>query len=1227
MSRSRSPQAELLAAELTRMRLDAGLTIRELEKRSGIPSGTLGGYFAGRHLPPASRPEVLESILEACQVPEDERPRWHDWVRELHLGRRGPRVRQNPYRGLDAYRADDADVYFGRQAEVDRLVALVDDVVGSSLPLVCVVGPSGAGKTSLVQAGLVAQLQSREVPWRVQRVRVAGEGVLDLPDAADRPTAVIVDQLEEVFGTQDAEGSSPAPATLKRLSEILDWSQAAPDQQRLAVVILRADLYPYAARSPRLRSALQDRQVLVADLTPEALQEVVRGPGTVLGLSMEEGLVDLIVAEARVGAGQALPHLSYLLSRMYEESDQRALRVQDYRRLGGFDGAIQVAAEAAFEALEPHQQDRAKELILGMVAYHEGVGPVRRRLDPEQEDSHEILSHFTSRRLVTVNEGGYELSHESLLRSWPRLAGWIEQDRMRLVAHGQLSRAASQWDEEDRDEELLLRGTRLQSGVDVAGGSRLTTLERSYLEASQERADLQRDQEAARLRRTRAALAVMGVLTLIAALLLADTLRARAGADRARQAAEARQIAYYANQLGAGNLPLSALLSAAGQVRDDNVTSRSALVAATGQPLVSRHDIGLLPRRAAVWDDGDHAAVAGHHGEVALLSLTGDAPEVLTTLTPEDGVEAGTPGVAVNGDGSVLAVTDHTGRIVVRDATDPAAPTELGTIEVPEVATVLDLDERGTVLVAGTAEGTLRLWRAEEGSWRELDVPDLPEAAVYGIRISADGSHLAMVTGTGGLLVWTVGEEVQLLDEVGTGDAALFAVDFAPDLDRIAATGADRTVFVFELSDEGLELETSLAEFTTWVNDIRFSRDGSLLLAGSSNRLLKAWPLTDEEIPTQPSHQVELPGEITALREGPDGHWLIADNGPDLHTWSLRGGRLTDHQSIVFVSRFARETPMLLTSAGRLDGRVRLWDATDPYAPEQVAELRSPEGVGVPVGSSDISPDGRYALVGSVDGHVLVWDISDPSAAELVFHSQIGEDIVQGVSFSDDGSWAVTFTRDRGLQVLTLGDEVTGSEPMQLSFTALALDAGRDLFALTSTERGVELFGRDDPLARVGSVPSEGAASDIELTQDDAALLVASDRVVREIDLTDLAEPTEVATLTGANSSINAIDMTADGRRVAAASIDGTAWVWERNGSEWERWMAAQLPTPSVMSVGWHPTEPLLVAGGHRGVVALLTADVERAREQICATRGDDLRAEEWERALPDVSFTEPCGR
>src|SRR5262249_759245 len=139
---------------LASLRNDASLTVRQVSRLTGIPSGTLGDYYSGRHLPAMSQPNVLLKILVACGITD--KSAVQEWQKALRRVRgRGPAGSAGtPYRGLEAFEPEDAQWFFGRE----RLTsALIGELAGRYLRggLLVVIGVSGSGKSSLLRAGLI----------------------------------------------------------------------------------------------------------------------------------------------------------------------------------------------------------------------------------------------------------------------------------------------------------------------------------------------------------------------------------------------------------------------------------------------------------------------------------------------------------------------------------------------------------------------------------------------------------------------------------------------------------------------------------------------------------------------------------------------------------------------------------------------------------------------------------------------------------------------------------------------------------------------------------------------------------------------------------------------------------------------------------------------------------------------------------------------------------------
>jgi hypothetical protein len=520
-----------LAAALLSLKARANLSYRRLERvtaeapgaRFGLPFTTIRDYIQGRSLPTADR---LDQIVWACRVTDpDTRAEWGRALRRaLDSGTR--KQAADPYRGGISYGVEDADRFHGRAALTAALLERVrarDDAGGG---LVVVVGPSGAGTTSLLRAGLVASLR-RDEPGRPVRYGIPGAdpagqlAELLAPDgpATARPI-VVLDQLEQVF-------DAPAPARtafLTMLDQVSTGGSAA-----VVVVGLRAAALARARAEPVLATGLDGRELTVGPMTAEELREVIVRPAADAGRSVGDGLVELLVHELRPPRGGAapvggytagmLPLLGLALSATWAAADGSDLTVAHYRTGGGLDGAAARAAEAVFGSLDADEQRVARTVFLRLVRATEDAEPARRRATPAElaglAGASDLVDRLVAGRALTSSDGAVEITHDALLHSWPRLAGWLEEDRTGHAVRGMLVEAARRWQDNGKDSDLLLRGLPLAHTVDWAAhaaGDELLPDELGFLRLSLERDALDRVNDHTTARRLRWAVAVLAVL-------------------------------------------------------------------------------------------------------------------------------------------------------------------------------------------------------------------------------------------------------------------------------------------------------------------------------------------------------------------------------------------------------------------------------------------------------------------------------------------------------------------------------------------------------------------------------------------------------------------------------------------------------------------------------------------------------------------------------------------
>ncbi len=431
------------ASDLRKLREQGGSpTYRELTRRAGYSVTTLAEAAGGRKLP--SLPVVM-AYVGACGGDTAEwKQRWQEVAAGLDARRNGaaddPVTDQPPYVGLAAFQRSDADRFFGRRRLVGELLDLL-----AERRFVTVFGASGAGKSSLLRAGLAGKDHDG---WLV-KVFTPGRHPLKEFAACMTETSpgtelvLVVDQFEETFTLcQDVQEREQFITALV--------SCAHADESQVRVVLgVRAHFLAYCLEYPELTAALHDSQVLVGPMTTEELRQATIQPAVKAGCIVEGALMVTIVSEV-AGRTGVLPLFSHALFETWRRRRGNTLTLSGYQAAGGIQGAVTQTAESLYATFTPRQQRVVKDLLLRLTVLGEGTEDTKRRINRtelrlDDPDVQTVLDILTTARLVTVDANMIEITHEALIGAWPRLRRWLTDDRESLRTSRQLTEAAHSW--------------------------------------------------------------------------------------------------------------------------------------------------------------------------------------------------------------------------------------------------------------------------------------------------------------------------------------------------------------------------------------------------------------------------------------------------------------------------------------------------------------------------------------------------------------------------------------------------------------------------------------------------------------------------------------------------------------------------------------------------------------------------------------------------------------
>ncbi len=1224
------------AAALTDVRLRAGLSIRDVARATGIPSGTLGGYFSGRHLPPTTQPQLFGQVLDALRVHDpDEVAQWREAL--LRVRRGGPARAADPlaatallgdggsaaastqapgpspYRGLEPFTEADAHLFFGREATVDELVASIDERAASRdlLRMLIVVGPSGSGKSSVLRAGLLPRLRSRsQGPWAVTLLVPGADplGALAVARAelAEAPRGLLVlDQAEEVFGPQV---SAQDRATF--LGEIVAAAQpdGSGDRATVVVVGLRADFYGQAAADPNLLPALRSAQVLLGAMPLADLRRAIVSPAESVGVHVEPELVELLLRDlsprGQVQSGYdagALPLVSHALLATWGQHSGDRLTAGDYVAAGGIAGAVQQTAELVFAGLDEPGRAATQWLFAQLVSVDDDGVMTRRRVN--HDDLHHpdratdlaldaAIEAFVSGRLLTAGDRTLEVSHEALLTAWPRLSDWVRADLDAARAQRRINDAAAIWRERDRDPAALLRGGPLAQAQDLAAQPAtsprvLTSAEQEFVSASTAAQEAQRSTERRRTTRLRALVAVLAVLALLAGLLAAIAVRsadeARAqeqAASAARDEATSRQLAITANDLRTEDPALAAQLSLAAFQVSPTLQARSSLLTSTGTPTPTR--------------------------------FVGPAGEMHAVANP---------------DGSVLALSGVDGitrlwRAAEADTTSTGGYVPAG--ELPAVAGAHSIyssafSPDGTLLALGSSQGWLTLWNVADLAAPALVAsPTQVDAPIQSLAFSPDGRQLAGGTSEPALRRWALSGGTAAPTELPALTAEfggiVQSVAYHPDGQLLATGSADGTVRIWSTATTGtptLVSATSVGEATNFVFSVAFSPDGNLLASGGKDRVARLWDVRD---PSAPAARGEPLGTFTSwvntVTFAPDGASLVAGSSDGaVATFAVADGAplgSLPNPSAVTAAQFVGTGGALLTS--ELDGIARLWPLPGPVL----------GGFGDAIWA--LSQDSDQALLGvgpgAGDGSVHLYDRTDSGSLTPRTVLTTPADAGPGdgsAAMSADGRWVAAGTAIGKVVVweraAAAGDERTSVLAASDTLVeGVTFSADSQLLAAIADDGsvGVWTLAQGSDPAPLHQLSIEGLPLGVAFSPDGTLLAVGG--TGNQVALWDISGPQarELPALAGFENYVYGLAFSPDARHLAAGSTDRTVRIWD-------------LSDPAAaVQVG----DPLRGPGGTIYALSWATDDAGRARLAGAAKDGLVWLWDVTDPAAPAVTAT-----
>jgi len=502
----------------------------------------------------------------------------------------------SPYRGLQPFSSTHTSVFFGRGREITAVLAALQCRAELGRSFLLLLGASGTGKTSLINAGIVPALRDISdnvlaANWQISNFVVSPESTLwdtlaalmnDAISAHGAERAVLLiraydlehtlESTLELFVDVLSKAATDKPARLLLIFDHLE--QLVGDRLAAATTVaffdavhqmartghiwiiaaLRSDFYEEYNRIPALTALKQDGgQFDVIAPDAEQMGAIIREPAKAAGVDFETdaetglSLDDVLQARA-IEHTDVLPMLQFTLHELYDSRDSHGvLTFGAYRKMGGLEGSMAQCAEQIYESLDEAARDCLTVILSAMVR-------VSGRNDTRHSRRHAVIQdlittparkrlfdRFVAGRLFVTGLAGdvatVSVAHEALFVHWERARAVLAKNYRLLVTSKQLTDAVTTWEEHSRSDNYLLSTGPLEECERLVGSNaiELSTADYALVNASR-----QRVKKSDSLRRVAiAALAVLAVVaTGAATIALVERREASLEALRATQTTE-----------------------------------------------------------------------------------------------------------------------------------------------------------------------------------------------------------------------------------------------------------------------------------------------------------------------------------------------------------------------------------------------------------------------------------------------------------------------------------------------------------------------------------------------------------------------------------------------------------------------------------------------------------------------------------------------------------------
>jgi WD40 repeat protein/energy-coupling factor transporter ATP-binding protein EcfA2 len=1133
-----------------------------------------------------------------------------------------PLVVTSPYKGLNSFKTEDWESFFGRD---DLILRLLDDL--NKQNIILLLGASGSGKSSIIQAGLISRLKKslnskftaiNFKPDRHPFLSLYNSLIQNNYQCEEEVTLtqlaqnlqqkddgsywlIVIDNFEEFFTLSNSQEAQFFIDDLIETYELLNKSSECSVKIKI-ILAMRSEYLDNLSAYPRLIdiTVTQKNIQAIAPITPENLALVIEQPAAKHGAIFEEGLVEKIIQDVR-GITNFLPVLQYTLDCLWKQEDlsdcptlreplrgtgsgkaDRTLKTITYQKLGDVQDIINNQINLIYNSFSLGEQLIVKKILIKLVDFVDF--PVKntkfiQRVDLSKVNeklSQKLIEKLVKNNLLVCDNAlhNIEIVHEILLNNWTILSDWLEEIGQAIAIKKQLNKDVKAWQillQEDRSKAItkLWSGARLETAYELRKAKifeliteSLTGEEEEFLDASfalENKLLKAKDQQIQQLTKE----------------LIEVKLREKA-----------------ANiQTTLSIRPLESLLSAIVAIGENldklpqqilpsiQASLNCAMEVAKEQNILQSHEDRV--NAVAISPDGQIIVSGSWDKTLRLWNPQGNPIE-----KPFRGHEGEITSVAFSGDGQTVASGSGDGTVRLWNLKGIAIGMPMWGHEGDVTSVAFSGDSQ--IIASGGVDGTVRLWDLQGNPIGQPFYGH--EGDITSVAFSGDGQTIASGGGDGTVRLWDL-QGRSIGEPFCAHDDKVAAIAFSPDGQLLASGSWDGTVRLWDIQ-QGKTIGKPFRGHDDYVIAIAFDPQGKMIASGSSDRTIRLWDLHGNRI-GQP-----LRGHKSSIRSlvfSPDGKTVISGStDKTLRFWDLAGNAIArplfGHDVSVWSVAFSRDGQTMVSGGG--DGTVRIRDRNG----NQIGQAF--RGHAGDVTSVAFSPDGEIIASGSWDRTIRLWDKQGNAIAQPF---QGHEDDITSVAFSPDGKMIASGSWDKTIRLWDKQGNAI-AQPLrghQGDVTSVAFSPDGKIIASGSWDRTIRLW---DLQGNAIGQPFEGHQERVNsVVFSPNGEIIASGGGDGTIRLWDLQGNEIAPPFQGHEGYVSAVAFSKDGQTIVSGGSDGTIRLWDLQGNAIAQ--PFEVPKSEVTAVAISPDNQTIVSGSLNGLMHLWQGGGWQSWLQVCGER------------------------